>query len=77
MTSFSKRFLLVASIGQAVLFSLALAGVVELTATALGMPISTSSTGRIFLLSSLLTAPLAAYYNTAGLIVAGLPVSRL
>ena len=61
----SQSFLRVASIGQAFMLSLAFTGVMQLAATLYGTPLSPQLGGRLFVIGSLLTGPLAAYFQTA------------
>ncbi len=57
----SKRWMMVAAIGQGVLFSLALTGAVRIAYLLLGKSLPESVAGNLFLLSSLLTGALCAY----------------
>lgn len=61
MFSMSKRWMMVAAIGQGVLFSLALTGAVRIVWWLLGMALSERAAGNLFLISSLLTGALCAY----------------
>ena len=56
---------MVSSVGHAFLFSLALSGLVRIVASLLGSPLPSGTAGSVFLVSCLITAPLAAYFNIA------------
>lgn len=51
------------SIGHAVLLGLAISGAIRLGGIALGTPVSPSTAGNVFMLSSLLLMPLTIYFR--------------
>lgn len=57
----SKRWMMLAAIGQGVLFSLALTGGVRIVFWLLGRTLSEHAAGNLFVISSLLTGALCAY----------------
>lgn len=57
----SKRWMMLAAIGQGVLFSLALTGAVRMACWLVGMELPQDVAGNIFLVSSLLTGALCAW----------------
>jgi hypothetical protein len=61
MVPMSKRWMMVAAVGQGVLFSLALTGAVRIVYWLLGATLSERVAGNLFLTSSLLTGALCAY----------------
>jgi hypothetical protein len=67
MFSLSKRWMMAASIGQGVLFSLALTGAVRLACLLVGLELSEHVAGNLFFVSSLLTGALCAYLYSRSL----------
>ncbi|MGE0610527.1 MAG: hypothetical protein AB7O62_25790 [Pirellulales bacterium] len=71
----SKSWMLLAAIGQGVLFSLALTGAVRISYWLLGKTLSESAAGNLLLASSLLTGGLCAFlylrYRKAAVVAAG------
>lgn len=63
----SKRWMMVAAIGQGVLFSLALTGAVRIACWLFGTTLPDDVAGNLFLVSSLLTGALAAFLYSRSL----------
>lgn len=61
MLYISHRWMMVAAVGQGVLFSLALTGAVRIGYWLTGSELSERAAGNLFLVSSLLTGALCAY----------------
>lgn len=61
MITLPKRWLVVAAVGQGVLFSLALTGLVRFVCFFRGTTLSEQTAGNLFLASSLLTGALCGY----------------
>ena len=69
MFPLSNRMVLLTSIGHAFIFSLAVSGAVQLVASLLGSPLSPEAANRIFFYSCVVTAPPAAYFKIARLML--------
>lgn len=69
MMKLSEEWLVVASAGHGVLFALALCGLVRITAGLAGIAMPTEVVGDLFLVTSLIAAPVAASFNTAKLML--------
>jgi hypothetical protein len=67
MFPMSKGWMMVAQIGQGVLFSIALTGAVRIVFWLFGMTLSESAAGNLFVISSLLTGALCAYLYSRNL----------
>jgi len=61
-------WIIVASIGHAMLFGLALSGAARMISAACGQPISSQTANNIFFVTSLVLAPPAAYFKVAALV---------
>jgi uncharacterized membrane protein len=57
----SKRWMMVAAVGQGVLFALALTGCVRIAFRLFGTPLPNNVAGNLFLLTSLVAGSLSAY----------------
>lgn len=68
-----KYLVVIASMGHAVILSLAVSGIVKIVSGLMAMPVSQETAGNVFLISCLITVPPAGYFQVARLM---LPTDR-
>ncbi len=67
MLHLSKTLMILASIGEAIWFSVAMTGVAHITCSLIGTQLSEHAAGNLFMISSLLTGSIAACWTVATL----------
>lgn len=65
----SKPWQIVASVGHGVMVGLAMAGLIRISGLLTGTPVSSELAGNVFLITSLIVAPITGYLNTAAMMM--------